>query len=198
MKSNALRAILSMGAALAVCGSLSAATVQQMNLQQMVGRADRIFRGTVLDVREGTVHAGGVDLPTVTYRLRVDDPLKGTFTQVKGLQIAEIKMLGKAKASDSAPLRALSALPELPKLTVGQEYLLLTTRPSSVGLSTTVGLGQGAFGLIGKPGQELALNGNQNRGLFLGMSGPTGLAAQQPGPLPYPTLAGMIRNLVGQ
>ncbi|HSS52621.1 MAG TPA: hypothetical protein VLX28_27070, partial [Thermoanaerobaculia bacterium] len=184
--------------ALAVCGSLFAATVQQMNLQQMVGRADKIFRGTVLDARGGTVRAGGAALPTVTYRLRVDDPLKGTFSQVKGLQIAEITMIGKAKASDSAPLRALSPLPELPRLTVGKEYLLLTTRPSAVGLSTTIGLGQGAFGLTGKPGQELAVNGNQNRGLFLGMAGPTGFAAQQQGPVPYPTLAGMIRNLVGQ
>jgi hypothetical protein len=198
MQRLTLRAVLSMAAALAVCGSLAAATVQQMNLQQMVGRADKIFRGTVLNVHAGTVHAGGVDLPTVTYRLRVDEPLKGTFLQVKGLQIAEIKMIGKAKASDSGTLHHVSPLPELPQLKVGQEYLLLTTRQSAAGLSTTIGLGQGAFGLTGKPGQETAVNGNQNRGLFLGMTRPSGFAAQQDGPLPYTTLAGMIRGIVGQ
>ncbi|HEX4965230.1 MAG TPA: hypothetical protein VF173_30755 [Thermoanaerobaculia bacterium] len=197
MQRLTLRAVLSMAAALVVCCSLSAATVQQLNLQQMCDRADKIFRGTVLDVREGTVHAGGIDLPTVTYRLRVDDALKGSFLQVKGLQIAEIKMIGKLKASDSAPLRSFSPLPELPKLVVGQEYLLLTTRPSSAGLSATIGLAQGAFGLNGKPGQEMAVNGNENRGLFLGMPGPTGLVARPPGPLPYTTLAGMIRTIVG-
>ena len=38
--------------ALTVCIPLSAATVIQMNLEEMVGRADLIFRGTVLDARD--------------------------------------------------------------------------------------------------------------------------------------------------
>jgi hypothetical protein len=186
---------LTFAAVLAVCLPLSAATVLQMDLGQMVGRADRIFRGTVLDVREGTVQAGGGELPVVIYRLRVEESFKGTFEEVKGLSIAEIKMVGKLKAVDTSTARFLSALPELPKLRVGQAYLLLTTAPSAVGLSTTVGLGQGAFTVIGKPGQELAVNGNNNLGLGLETTG----FAPPPsvGPVPYSTLAEQIRGHLG-
>ena len=33
----------------------------------------------------------------------------------------------------------------MPQLAVGRTYLVFTTQPSEIGLSTTVGLGQGAF-----------------------------------------------------
>lgn len=172
-----------------------AATVLQLNLEQMVDRAELIFRGTVLDVREGTVQAGGAELPTVTYRIRVDEAFKGTFQEVKELEIAEITMLGKLKQSRTATARALHEI-ELPKLQVGQEYLLLTTPPSAIGLSSPVGLGQGTFRVTGKPGQEVAVNLNQNLGLLNGVPGaPSGVAGES-GPLPYETLATLIESLV--
>ena len=189
-------------AVLAVSLPLSAATVVQLNLEQMVDRADKIFRGTVLDAREGTVQAGGGELPVVTYRLRVDEEFKGAFEEVKGVRIAEVRMLGKLKpASSSGTARSLPPLTDLPRLEVGRDYLLLTTPESAAGLSTTIGLGQGRFELKGKPGQEIALNDNQNRGLFRGMSGTdsfSGGATPQEGPLPYSALASLIRNIVGQ
>lgn len=195
-------ATLMAAATLAVCLPLSAATVVQLNLEQMVDRSDKIFRGTVLDAREGTVDAGGGKLPVVTYRIRVDEELKGTFQEVKGVRIAEIRMLGKLKpAAPSNGVVAISPLSDLPRLQVGQDYLLLVTPQSSIGLSSTVGLGQGRFELKGKPGQEVAVNENQNRGLFRGM-GPTGpgggAVPQGGGPLPYSALASLIRNIVGQ
>jgi hypothetical protein len=196
MRRFKLQSVLWLTTVLAMCGSLSAATVLQMNLQQMVERADKIFRGKVMEIREGTVRAGGADLPTVTYRIRVDEAFKGTFEQVKGLQVAEVTMIGKLKPTATGTVRSLSPLPELPQLKSGEEYLLLTTRPSAVGLSTTIGLGQGAFTVTGKPGQELAVNGNQNRGLFLGIAAPSSFAAAPAGPLPYSTLADFIRSNV--
>ena len=45
----------------------------KLNLEEMTERADRIFRGTVVDIEVGTVQAGGGELPTVTYRFRVDE-----------------------------------------------------------------------------------------------------------------------------
>lgn len=190
-------ALLVLCAALALSAPLTAATVVQMNLEEMVDRADRIFRGTVLDVREGTVAVGGGELPTVTYRIRVDESFKGTYEEVKGVRIAELKMVGKLKSSETSPVRAFSALSELPKLDVGRDYLLLTTPRSAIGLSTMVGLGQGRFELQGKPGQEIAVNANKNLGLFRDMS-PSGFAAAEPseGPVPYQDLATMIRDLV--
>ena len=177
---------------------LSAATVMQMNLQQMVDRADKIFRGTVLDAREGTVTAGGGQLPVVTYRIRVDESFKGSYAQVKGMQIAEIKMVGKLKPSSaSSSVRSFSPFEDLPRLEVGKEYLLLTTPSSSIGLSTTVGLGQGRFSLQGKPGQEVAVNDNHNFGLFKGMPPSPTTSFPPEGPVPYQDLAGLIQELVG-
>lgn len=175
-----------------------AATVLQLNLEQMVDRAARIFRGTVLSVKEGTVQAGGAALPTVTYRLRVDEAFKGTYQQVKGLQIVEITMLGKLKQGQAATQRALPLI-DLPRLQVGQDYLLLTTAPSAIGLSTTVGLGQGAFRVTGKPGQELAVNENHNLGLLRGMGGVSGSVTPNQnsgGAVSYSALAAVIQGLV--
>ena len=176
---------------------LSAATVVQLNLQQMVDRADKIFRGTVLDAREGKVTAGGGELPVITYRIRVEESFKGSYTTVKGMQIAEIKMVGKLKPSDASPVRSLSPLADLPRLEVGKEYLLLTTPSSAIGLSTTVGLGQGRFSLQGKPGQEVAVNDNHNFGLFKGMPPSPTTSFPPEGPVPYQDLAGLIQELVG-
>ncbi len=173
---------------------LTATTVLQMNLGELVQRADTIFRGTVLDVSEGIVHAGGADLPTVTYRLRVDESFRGEFTTVKGVELAEITMLGtfkRAPAPGSA-LRNLTAVPGLPRLERGHDYLLLVTRPSQVGLSVPVGLGQGAFRIATDLKQETATNDANNVGLFRGMAGPT----TAPGPIPYDELAARIRALV--
>lgn len=177
---------------------LSAATVLQMNLAEMVGRADRIFRGTVLDAREGTVSAGGGELPVITYRIRVEEAFKGSYDNVKGVQIAVVKMVGKLKPGNATPVRALSPFADLPRLEVGKEYLLLTTPQSSIGLSTTVGLGQGRFTLQGKPGQEVAVNGNQNFGLFRGMPPSPTTSFPPEGPVPYQDLAGLIQELVGE
>jgi hypothetical protein len=175
--------------------AMEAATVRQFNLEQMVDRAGQIFRGTVLEAKEGTVQAGGGELPVVTYRIRVDEALKGEFQQVKGQTIAEIRMIGKLKSSHTATARRLSTLPVLVRLEVGQDYLLLATPPSAAGLSTTVGVGQGSFQVFGKPGQETAVNAYNNQGLFRGMSR---AAAGTPsgGPVPYPVLADLIRDIV--
>ena len=79
----------------------------------------------------------------------------------------------------------------------------MTTRPSRVGLSTTVGLGQGAFRITGKGEAEQAVNEFQNANL----GGSEDLAAvpalvrrgaaARAGPIPYSELASQIRALVG-
>ena len=48
---------------------------------------------------------------------------------------------------------------------MGREYLLFTTRPSQVGLSTTIGLGQGAFLIDDAGKEELTANAFGNMGL---------------------------------
>jgi hypothetical protein len=182
-----------------------ASTVMQLNLGEMVQRADRIYRGTVLTVRTGTVEAGGGQLPIAIYRLRVDEAFRGEFPEVKGLRIAEIRTLGKLAPARSGALRSAVVLPQMPTLETGGTYLVLTTRPSAIGLSTTVGLGQGCFRIVQVGKEEQAINEANNSGLLRDMPAPaaraaarTAAASADTGAIAYADLAGRIRGLMAR
>ena len=190
--------------ALLATAPLDATTVMQLNLAEMSQRADMIYRGTVLSESSGTVTAGGGQLPVVTYRLRVDELFRGDVETVKDVRIAELRMIGKRAPVHDGAVRSVSVLPQMPQLEVGRTYLLFTTRPSAIGLSTTVGLGQGAFSISRVGKDETAVNEVNNSGLFRDMSvAPatarvaTTSAASSGGPIPYDELAAQIRALVG-
>lgn len=151
-----------------------ATMVKKMDLAQMCEVAGRIFRGTVVDIEKGTVSAGGGDVPTITYHIRVTEQLKGSFPAPSNGEL----ML----SITSVDLKVI----DLPRLAVGQDYLLLTTTPSSIGLSTMVGLGQGTFKVYGEANAELAINALNNEGLINGVRGPT----------PYQDLANRIRSIL--
>jgi hypothetical protein len=195
-------AVVSLGLSTA----LQASTVMQLNLGEMVQRADQIYRGTVLSVTSSAVAVGGGQLPTVTYRLRVDESFRGEFVSVKGLRIAEIRTLGKFAPVQRGAMRSVVTLPRMPDLVVGQSYVLMTTRPSAIGLSTTVGLGQGCFSIAQVGKEELVANEVNNQGLFRDMAPPAdarvpprgAAAAPASGPLSYTDLAGRIRGLVAR
>jgi hypothetical protein len=158
-------------------------TVLQMTLDELTTRADRVFRGSVLSAEPGTREVGGGTLPTVTYEVLVEEQFKGNYPSSNGKTVVTITMVGSPKegAEPVNGQRRLSALPDLPELDVGQDYVLFTTQPSAVGLSTTVGLGQGAFKIYLSPeGEELAANELENAGLFNG-------------PVTYTQLASAIR-----
>lgn len=172
-------------ALLAACviQSAHATAVLQMSLDELTSRADRVFRGSVMSVEPGTTEVGGGTLSTVVYEVLVEEQFKGNYPSADGKTIVTITMVGSMKRDDTTVngQRRLSALPELPELNVGEEYVLFTTRPSAVGLSTTVGLGQGAFKIfISEDGEELAVNELDNAGLFNG-------------PVTYTQLASAIR-----
>jgi hypothetical protein len=166
--------------------------VRHMSLQQMCDAAGRIFRGTVLGATEGSVAAGGGQLRTIVYRLRVDENFKGNVETIKGQRIATLQMLAGRKRQDVGPIRYLAALDALPAFQEGHDYLVLATAPSRVGLSTTVGLRQGVFKVEGKAGRETAVNGNENAGLA------ATAAPAPPGPIAYSVLRDSIRRFVGR
>jgi len=176
-----------------VSASPESMAVRQMNLQQMCSAAGRIFRGTVLGVKDGAVTVGGAQLSTIVYSLRVDEAFKGSFEIYKDERIATIQMIRPSKTPQIGPVRRLSAFDDLPRFEQGHDYLILATTPSAAGLSTTVGLGQGAFKVGGKVGQEIAVNGNNNIGLYAGMN-----LAPVRGPVAYSALRSQIRNIVGR
>ena len=94
-------------------------------------------------------------------------------------------------------------------LAVGQTYLVFTTQPSGVGLSTTVGLGQGCFRLYGKGDSQMAVNEVTTPGCSATCSPPAAAAAgaalrrsrrpppQAGGPMRFAELRAQIVNLVG-
>jgi hypothetical protein len=171
---------------------LQATKVIKMDLEKMTSNAEKIFRGRVISVREDMLRFAGGELPTVTYRLEVSETFKGTYETVDEKRVVEIRMLGttEPRTSSVGGYTKRTILPELPKLDTGREYLLFTTRKSSVGLSTTVGLGQGCFQIIADPQGELAVNEAGNRGLLARGKRP------QPEPRRYRQLAEHIRRIV--
>ena len=182
--------ILLLAAALLAAPRAEAANVLQMDLGDLTQRAERIFRGTVIDVEQGSVEAGGADLPAVTYRLRVEESFKGGADLVEADQeIIEVQMLGSIKAE--VPLggyRRFAVFQDTPRLTMGSDYLLFTTPASPIGLSTTVGLGQGAFMVFLQDVEEVAVNKFNNVGLGL----------TDDGPAPYSEIATKILTLLGR
>jgi hypothetical protein len=171
--------------------------LQHMSLARLTHNAQLVFRGTVLDVVPGTVVAGGGELASLTYRLRVDEAIKGTLFQSKGDEaFAEVTMLsdGKDRPTVNSVTRLLSFARDIPQLEVGRTYLLFTTEPSAVGLSTTVGLKQGCFDITRVDKQEVAENGFDNAGLF----GRAARVSSQRGPVLYRELVGEIRRVLAE
>lgn len=162
------------------------ASLMYFNLAGLAERADKIFRGTVVDFSPGTVEAGGGVLPIVIYQIRVDEAFKGDFATKDGVASLELRMVGNVKdAGAQGDLKQFSALPAPPKLSVGHDYVLFTTPESAIGLSTAVGLGQGSFEIFTLDKQEWARNEFDNAGLY-------------DGAVPYSQLAGDIQTLVAE
>lgn len=176
-----------LAAVLAATPPAAATTVKHFDLDRMTASAARVFRGTVTDIRPGTVRIGGADLATTTYRLRVVESFKGSFQTVKGVAYAEITMIGSIKAeAGRAGLRHNSIFRDVPRLERGRDYLLFLTAESKVALSSPVGLAQGCFDIdTASPTQATA-----NR------IGNAGLAAGIKGPVPYDDLAARVRAIV--
>jgi hypothetical protein len=171
--------------------TVDAANVRYMTLRDLVTRADRILRGTVVSSDEGTVSAGGGALPIVTYRIRVEEAYKGSASPGDTI---EVRLLGRLKQPTSGPLRRGPFFDDLPRFAVGSDYLFVLTRPSAIGLSTTVGLRQGLFELLGRRGAERAVNGANNLGLFAG----TTAGPRPSGPVAYGELVKQINALLGR
>ncbi len=176
---------LLLGLMLVVVAGLEAATVKKMGLGEMCDRAGSIFRGTVVSASPGTVQAGGSTLRTTDYVIEVTEQFKGDFESKGDKSFATIRMIAPQKGAAADGVHRFSKLPDLPVLEVGGDYLLLTTSPGPSGLSTTVGLGQGCFGVHGKGETKTAVNELGNLGLY-------------DGPVAYDTLANDIRAELGQ
>jgi hypothetical protein len=160
-------------ASLAATPCADATTVKHFDLGGMTASAARVFRGTVTDVRPGTVSVGGGQLATTIYRIQVTEVFKGEFATLK------------ADAAGGA--RHFSIFRDMPRLERGRDYLLFLTAESSVALSSPVGLAQGCFDIDTSIPSQPTANRVNNAGL---------VADVAKGPLAYEDLAARVRALV--
>jgi len=185
------RYLLFAGSLLILSAPVHATSMLKMGLEDLTLRAGKIFRGRVISVEAGAIQAGGGELPAVTYRFEVEELYKGEASQVKGDQaIIEVRMVGSLKNQTAAPngLVRFSLFRDVPRFEKGSEYVLFTTPESAIGLSTTVGLGQGAFEVFPVDGEEQVVNEFNNAGLDLNGAGPVA----------YEMLRDRIRALLGR
>ena len=123
------------------------------NLEQMAAAADRIFVGKVIDAREDYIQAAGGDLPVTVYTFEVEEALKASIGGILTIQQVGHRsdFLGQT----------------MPHYEVGTTVMLFLHADSQYGLTSPVGLGQGAF-LVKTEGpvKVSVTNGWGNRGLL--------------------------------
>ena len=122
-----------------------------------------------MEITPSSTEIGGSEIPILIYKIEVEEAFQGNFKTAKGKKFAEIRMLGNKKSVVHGNIQSHRILPELPELEMGETYLLFTTVPSAIGLSTIVGLGQGCFLITGYNDKEIAVNAFNNRGIFRGI-----------------------------
>ena len=158
------RRMLALFLCLGVCtvSSLAAASVQRFSVGEMVTRADSIFRGRVVSVEPGELDLAGGTLRTTTVVFEVEEPLKGGLSAQRILTLA-----GSMKpATSSGPAISGSLALGQPHFELEGTYVVFATQPSRFGLSTAVGLGQGAFTVLSSGDAELVVNELGNAGLL--------------------------------
>lgn len=117
---------------------LGAASVEQINLFEMVRAADRIFWGRCLQAEPGREASTG--LPVTAYTFEV---LRG----IKGARAAQSIRFQQLTGGPAGAVRGL------PVFSPGQEILLFLYPDSRLGLTSPVGLAQGIF-QVGKGGRR--------------------------------------------
>ena len=139
-------------------------TIAPVSLDQMATAAGKIVIGRCLSATPQTLShetASRLRFPGTAriteYVFQIEQTLKGQKHQT----------LHFKQLSSLTGIRGQSVLYSMPTYEIGQDYLLFLTQESEIGLCSPVGLFQGAFRLQREPsGQVLAINGNQNLGLF--------------------------------
>jgi hypothetical protein len=141
-----------------------------MNLEEMVSRADTIFVGECVSAETTLAAVGGANLPVTAYTFAVEEMIQGA-----GRGVLTFCQFGHPPSS-AAGTRGID---NMAAFQAGERYLLLLAAPQRPGgLTTTIGLDQGAFHLEEIEGELVARNGRNNLGLLRDLS-PSGRARAQ-------------------
>lgn len=134
------------------------------NLESLTGDADRIFVGTVKEVRAGEDEAGHA-CDTITFK--VGEIFKGSLGETVTIK----QVSTRSTLSPDGKLTYHSPFVGVPQFQEGEELLVFLSADSEIGFTTTVGFGQGKFAVLTDEfGDKKLVNGLNNAGLFKGMS----------------------------
>lgn len=149
--SLAARSLLALCLGLVAAVSARASSVLPLDLDRIVGDSTAAFQGTVTGMRSERDPQSGLIVTYVDFR--VDDALKGPVGDSYTL-----KQVG-GRLPDGESYR----VDGVPSYVVGESYVVFLTSPSSIGLSSPVGLSQGRFRIApGAAGPEVS-NGRDFR-----------------------------------
>lgn len=176
--------------------SLYATKLIHFNAAGMANNAAKIFTGICISATEGTQAIGSGTMYYTEYTFQVIEAIKGvpkggtvTFRQLGQLSTKKQLILG------------------MPSYVVDKKYMLFLGETTSIGLTSPIGLFQGAFlGLAAQQnGGETFVNGYNNVGLFHGMdanklgkasSQTAGLLANKKGPVNAADFIQLVKGMV--
>jgi len=180
-----------------------AAKVKAVNLEQLVGKAERIFVGTCTAVEE--IKVPGTQLPATRYTFLVSESLKGELDEVVVIRQFGIRDSGGEDRRSVGP-----RIPGMPIYEEGEEVILFLAGDSKVGMTSPIGFSQGAFRVIHQEGVRSVENGVKNMGLFRGVLSSSqavkwklsdqehNLMSKDKGPLDYDVFTGLVRKILHQ
>lgn len=112
--------------------SASAATLQQLSMDQMTDLATSVVRARVTEASAAVSSASGTPTIYTHYKLDVSEIWKGSA-------VSEVTMPGGTANGQR------QSFPGVPELRVGGEYVLFLWKSPSTGIIHTIGLTQGIF-----------------------------------------------------
>lgn len=142
---------------------LAGTSLQPLNLQDMARMSPRIFEATCLSSTQGVDQRG---LPFTSYTFRVTDAIQGASNG----QTVTVRQFGLRDVSANRFGGLVLSVPDMPHYLHGQRYLLFLPQQSRWGFAAPIGLAQGAFRILGKGKERMAINGVGNLNLALDTS----------------------------
>ncbi len=141
-------------------GLVGATSIRPVNLEELVQSSDRVFVGTVLEVRHKPGPGG---LPTRVTRFGVTEMVKGQVGKGRQIDLAQIW-------TGSNRQQGVSPLPQ-PGFFPGEELLVFLHGDSPLGLSSPVGFGLGKLAVESVAGGRVVrLTPEQRAILFQGLT----------------------------
>lgn len=177
-------------------------TVKHHNLKSLLTTAERIFVGKCVSTNEIELQFPKGTIWCTEYTFRISDHIKGNLGET--LTFTQYGLMRPKKIDDNTII--FNRPVGMPIYEEGREYMLFLIGDSNLGLTSPAGLFQGAF-LIYRDqfSRQVALNGSQNRGLFLNMAADEmkqfdltqsekKLAAKTKGPVILDDLVSMVKK----